>query len=100
MELTSEQQVRLRGTYFVRCVKAGGYTMEKFGQYVWSEGEEMDLLDPSTPENLRAADFWIARNMCEDSGLELAQRIAAGDFVVGPILQPDQLLLLRIQNRG
>lgn len=70
------------GTYKIQCVKAGGHTLSGYGGKTFAEGEEIDLLDASTPETLRCADWGIAENVCSDPSLEIAQLIASGDFVV------------------
>ena len=93
-ELTSEQIAALKGALVVKCVKSGGYTMSGYGGYSWDEGEEQDLLDDTLPEALRASDYWTARNMCHDPALELAQRIAAGDFEVVLERKPDPTVMM------
>jgi len=102
MELTPEEIARIRGSFVIKCVKAGGYTMTGHGQYEWSEGEERDLLDPDEelPVTLRAGDFWTARTMCADPSIELAQCIAAGDFEVVSEVTPDESVLVNLRQQG
>jgi hypothetical protein len=77
------------GNYTIKCVKAGGHSLTGYGQHAFSEGEELDLLDAGTPDSLRAANWAIAKAMCEDSGYELAQLIAAGDFEIASSVPPE-----------
>ncbi len=95
-ELTAEQISQIKGSFVIRCVKSGGYTMTAYGQYAWAEDEEKDLMDATLPATLKAGDYHTARNMCRDPARELAQAITAGDFVVVserfPIMDP---LLIR-----
>ena len=69
------------GSYIVKCVKPGGDSLALYG-FTASEAQEGDLLDPATPDNIRAIDFITADNMCRDPGLELAQKIKQGTWVV------------------
>jgi hypothetical protein len=78
-----------KGVYKIKCVKVGGHTLTKYGQKAFAENEELDLLDDATPATIRAADWWTADNMCRDTGFEIAQLIAAGDFVVVEKRRPD-----------
>lgn len=71
-----------QGVYRIRCIKAGGCALTEYGAPVFTEGEELDLMDESVSELLRCADWSIAHNLCTDPSLEIAQRIAAGEFVV------------------
>jgi len=89
MALTPEQIALMKGSFVIKCVKAGGYTMNGYGGYAWAEDEQQDLVDAALPDTLRAGDYWTARNMCRDPALELAQQISAGDFVVVEERQPD-----------
>lgn len=81
------------GVYKIKCVKQGGYTLKNYGQKVFAEGEEIDLLDANIPETLRAGSWQTANDMCTDTGFELAQLIAAGYFVVTEKERPDLSLL-------
>jgi len=76
------------GTYKIKCVKVGGHTLTGYGQYAFSENEEIDLLAQSTPPTLRAGTHHTAKAMCEDTTYEIAQLIAAGDFIVTEITPP------------
>jgi len=78
-----------KGVYKIKCVKAGGHTLTNYGQQAFAENEELDLLDDATPGTIRAADWWTADNMCRDTGFEIAQLIAAGDFEVSEKRRPD-----------
>lgn len=69
------------GKYVVKCLKSGGDTLLTYG-YTALQNQEVDLLDPSTPDNLRAGGYLTAENMCMDIGFELAQKIASGDWAV------------------
>lgn len=69
------------GNFIVKCVKVGGDTLSTYG-FAASQGQEVDLLDPATPDNIRAFDYWTAENMCRDTGFELAQKIVAGHWQV------------------
>lgn len=71
-----------RGTYKIRCAKAGGVTLTGYGQRAFTQGEELDLLADGIPDTIRANDYSTATHMCEDLGFELAQRIAAGEFEI------------------
>jgi len=78
-----------RGVYKIKCVKAGGHTLTNYGQYAFTENEEIDLLDQNLPATIRCVDWWTADNMCRDTGFEIAQLMVAGDFVVVEKRQPD-----------
>lgn len=77
------------GVYKIKCVKAGGHTLTNYGQFAFSEGQEVDLLDAGLPDTIRAGSYWTAENMCRDTGYEIAQLIAAGDFIVVERREPD-----------
>lgn len=70
------------GVYKIKCVNPGGCTLTKYGQYAFSENEEIDLLDPGLPDTIRCSNWWTAKTMCTDTGYEIAQRIVAGEFIV------------------
>ena len=78
------------GIYSIRCIRPGGRTLTNYGQYAFTEGEVLDLLAETTPDTIKANDYSTARTMCEDIGFELAQRIAAGEFVVAERVAPDE----------
>jgi len=71
-----------RGEFTIRCLKEGGHILTGYGQYVFAEGDEVNLLSPSTPPTLRCGSFGIAENVCANPALEIAQLITAGDFEV------------------
>ncbi len=84
-----------RGSYTICCVKAGGHTLTGYGQYAFSEGEEINLLSLDTPPSLRCGGFGIATNVCTNPALEIAQLINSGDFEVkemrrAPLPKPPQ----------
>ena len=93
MSYSQEQMDRLTGEYRIKCVKAGGYTMTKYGGYTWGQDEEQNLLESGLPDTLRAGTFSTAKNMCEDTTYELAQGIVAGHFEVVNKRQPDHTVL-------
>jgi len=76
------------GTYKIKCVKVGGYTLTGYGQYAFAENEEIDLLAQTTPTTLRAGNHHTANAMCKDTTYEIAQLITAGDFVITEITPP------------
>jgi hypothetical protein len=76
------------GKYVVKCVKPGGDTLALYN-FAATEGQAVDLLDAATDASIRAAQFWTAANMCEDQGFELAQKIAAGSWIVVVRREPD-----------
>jgi len=82
------------GVYKIKCLKAGGYTLTNYGQYTFSENEELDILDTATPDTLRAGSYNTAILMCEDTTYELAQLIASGDFSVVQKTPPDLSAIL------
>jgi len=98
MALTPEQIAKLKGSFIIKCVKAGGYTMTGYGGYSWAENEQQNLVDDALPDTLRAGDYWTARNMCRDPARELAQRIEAGDFIVVEEQQPDPSVGLELSE--
>lgn len=69
------------GNYKVKCVKSGGDTLALYS-FAASEGQEVDLLDPATPDNIRAVDYVTADNMCTDTGFELAAKIKQGLWII------------------
>jgi len=70
------------GVYRIKCVKVGGVTLANYGQYGFTQDEEIDLLDPTLPATIKCVDWNTADNMCRDVGFEIAQRVVAGEFVV------------------
>ena len=76
------------GVYKIKCVKPGGHTLINYGQYSFSENEEIDLMDQNLPDTLRCGNWWTARTMCTDTGYEIAQLIEAGDFIVTETAPP------------
>ena len=76
------------GKYIIRCIKSGGVTLTNYGQKYFAEEEELDLLNELAPSTIKASDFSTASNMCEDSGFELAQRIASGEFIIVLRIRP------------
>lgn len=80
----------MSGKYIVRCLKPGGDTLVTYSTSA-DQGEEIDLLDPGTPDNIRAGGYWTAENMCCDLGFELAQKIARGDWAVIEKRQPQSV---------
>ena len=78
-----------KGIYRIKCVKSGGHTLTNYGQLEFEENEELDLLGDATPDAIRAEDWWTADSMCRDTGFEIAQLIAAGDFEITEKIQPD-----------
>lgn len=70
------------GSYKIKCIKVGGVTLTNYGQYEFSEDEEIDLLDSELPDTIRVGNYLTAQNMCEDIGFEIAQRIQAGEFEI------------------
>jgi hypothetical protein len=79
------------GVYKLKCVKTGGVVLANYHNYPLAKDEEIDLLDQGLSVNIKFTDFNAARNACEDSGFELAQRIAAGELVVLKVEPPDDL---------
>lgn len=92
---TSEQIIILKGEFRIKCIKVGGYTMQGYGNYIWVENEEQNLLDELLPSTLRAGDYNTACNMCKDPARELAQRIVAGDFIIISEKKPDPSILFQ-----
>lgn len=92
---TSEQIATLKGEFRIKCIRVGGYVMQGYGNYAWTENEEQNLLDESLPSTLRAGDYNIAYNMCRDPARELAQRIIAGDFIITSEKRPDPSILFQ-----
>lgn len=80
-----------RGTYRIRCVKVGGVTLTHYGQYVFAQDDEIDLLDQGLPATIRCGDWQTADNVCRDVGFEIAQRIVAGEFVVTEKSRPQPM---------
>ena len=76
------------GTYKIECIRPGGYTLTNYGQYSFSENEEIDLMDQNLPDTIRCGSWWTARTMCTDMGYEIAQLIASGDFIVTEATMP------------
>lgn len=76
------------GVYKIKCVKPGGCTLTNYGQYSFSENEEIDLMDQNLPDTLRCGNWWTARTMCTDTGYEIAQLIEAGGFIVTETAHP------------
>lgn len=83
------------GVFKIKCVKVGGITLTNYGQQSFSENEELDLLDAETPAALRAGSYSTADTMCRDPARELAQRIAAGEFIITERAVPDMRSLRR-----
>ena len=79
---TPEDLLAIRGEIVIKCVKAGGYTMTNYGAYAWSQDEQKSLFDVALPATLRVLDYKTAKRMINDLNYELAQRIAAGDFII------------------
>ena len=75
------------GQYVVKCVKPGGDTLTTYS-FAAAQDQVVDLLDAGTPANLRAGSYWTAQTMCEDTGFELAQKIAAGSWQIITRRQP------------
>ena len=80
-----------RGVYKIKCVKDGGITLTNYGQYEFDKNDEIDLLDPELPDTIKCLDWHTADNMCLDTGFEIAQRIAAGEFTVTEKRMPDMM---------
>lgn len=76
------------GVYKIKCVKPGGHTLINYGQYAFSENEEIDLMDQNLPDTIRCGNWWTANTMCKDQGFEIAQLIAAGDFIITESIMP------------
>lgn len=70
------------GTYKIKCVCQGGYILNGYGQYIFKEGEEIDLMDQSLPETIRCSNWSTADSICKDVGFEIAQLIIAGNFII------------------
>jgi len=86
----SEQEKRIHGSFVIRCVKEGGYTMTGYGQYVWAEDEEHDLVSNDTlPESLQCIDYYEAHHLCRYPRNELAIAIDHGDFIIVSRQFPD-----------
>ena len=77
-----------RGIYIIKCIKQGGLVLTTYGQYSFEENEVLDLLHPDVPDTLKAADYWVAHNMCVDPGFELAQHILADNLQVIKTVPP------------
>lgn len=70
-----------RGTLVVKCRKVGGDTLALYG-FTAAYEQEVDLLDPATPANIRALDYATAWNMAHDPGFELGAKVAVGDWII------------------
>lgn len=77
------------GNYIVKCVKPGGDTLALYS-FSATEGQVVDLLDPTTPDNIRAVDYYTADNMCRDTGFELAAKIQSGLWVIVEKRKPSE----------
>lgn len=86
MAFSSEQLLRLRGTYVIECIDPAGVTLTGYGTPTWTNGQTIDLLDTATADTLRAGSWGTARNMTHDPGCELTQLIAAGRVKLRPDL--------------
>ena len=83
MAATELQKRQIRGEVRIKCVKVGGITLADYGNYVFAENDELDLLDEAvTPVQILASTYSAAHTMVTDPACELTQRIAAGEVVV------------------
>ena len=81
--------INRKGIYKIKCIKPGGVTLTNYGHFVFAQNEEIDLLDLALPRAIYCANWPTAENMCKDKGFELAQRIAAGEFIITETRKPE-----------
>ena len=77
------------GVYKIQCANPSGCTLANYGQFSFSDGYEIDLMDQTLPETIRCGDWYTADNMCRDTGFEMAQLIQSGDLIVTERTPPD-----------
>lgn len=81
-----------KGVFKIKCVKVGGHTLTGYGQYAFAENEEIDLLSDTAPGTIRCASLGIAKNICSNLHLELAQLILAGYFQIIETQEPVMII--------
>jgi hypothetical protein len=98
MSFSEEQETRLRGQLWVKNISGSTHQLTQYGQYDFGIDEELDILDPTTPNTLMAADYLTAKNMVgratvgvgpKYTDYELAQKINDGILSIIKDIQPD-----------
>lgn len=74
------------GVYKVKCIKAGGHTIRGV---VFSQNQEIDLLDKDTNTAIRCYDYDTAHRMCTGAGCPFTLEIEASRFEVTQATKPD-----------
>lgn len=102
MPYSADQIDRLRGRLVLKNISGGVLNLTNYGQYSFSDSEELNLMDDAVPGTLRASDYSTAKNMVGRATVgkgpsyttyELAQKIEAGELSVIEDVRPDHTVL-------
>lgn len=103
MPLSADQQKRLRGQLVVKNISGASLPLSMYGGYIFAIDEEIDLLDPLTPDVIRASNYAIAQTMVGRASVgvtprftsfELGACISVGDLAVVVDAAPDLSVIL------
>ena len=96
--MTPEEITQARGQLVLRNDTGSPLSLTNYAGYTFAVGEELDIIDMSTPDTLMAGEYCVAKNMVGQASVgkapayttyELAQRIQAGELSIIKDVPPD-----------